>query len=81
MYKEKALYGIGDLLTEYIDGLNLSSGVVTGVRYDPLDKEYIYSILWNDMAMETEIFESIIKWRIENQIFGFYPVIKEETKK
>lgn len=81
MTKKKPLYQIGDLLTEYIDGLNLSSGIVTDVRYDFLDKEYVYSILWNDMAMETEIFESIVKWRIENQIFGFYPVIKEEINK
>lgn len=70
------LYQIGDLLTEYVDGLNLSSGVITNYRYDPLDKEYVYSIMWNDMAMETEIFESIIKWRIENQIFCYYKVVK-----
>jgi hypothetical protein len=74
--KEKALYKIGDLLTEYVDGLNLSSGIITNFRYDPLDHEYVYCILWNDMAMETEIFESIIKWRIENQIFGYYEVVK-----
>lgn len=70
------LYQIGDLLTEYIDGLNLSSGVITSYRYDPLDKEYVYSIMWNDMAMETEIFESIIKWRIENQVFEYFKVVK-----
>jgi hypothetical protein len=81
MSKQKALYQIGDLLTEYVDGLTLSSGIVTAIRYDPLDKEYIYSILWNDMAMETEIFESIIKWRVENQIFGLYPVVKEKKRK
>jgi hypothetical protein len=73
---EQPLYSIGDLLTEYVDGLNLSSGIVTSVKYDSLDKEYVYSILWNDMAMETEIFESIIKWRIENDIFGYYKVAK-----
>lgn len=76
MSKQKPLYQIGDLLTEYVDGLNLSSGIMTGVRYDSLDKEYVYSILWNDMALETEIFESIIKWRIENEIFGYYKVVK-----
>ena len=76
MKKQKALYQVGDLLTEYVDGLSLSSGVVTNVKYDPLDKEYIYSIMWNDMALETEIFESIIKWRIENNIFGYYKVVK-----
>jgi len=27
------------------------------------------------MALETEIFESIIKWRIENEIFIYYPVV------
>jgi hypothetical protein len=73
---EKALYSIGDLLTEYIDGLNLSSGLITGIYFDPLDKEFVYSVLWNDMALETEIFESIIKWRIENEIFGHHPVVK-----
>lgn len=76
MPKIKHLYQVGDLLTEYVDGLNLSSGIVTKVRYDSLDKEYVYSILWNDMALETEIFESIIKWRIENDIFGYYKVVK-----
>jgi hypothetical protein len=81
MSKIKSLYKIGDLFTEFVDGLTLSSGIVTGIRYDPLDKEYIYSILWNDMAMETEIFESIVKWRIENEIFGHYPVVKEKKRK
>lgn len=74
MNENNSLYKIGDLLTEYIDGLNLSSGIITNIRYDPLDKEYVYSILWNDMALETEIFESIIKWRIENEIFNYYKV-------
>lgn len=76
MNETKELFNIGDLLTEYIDGLTLSSGIITDIRYDPLDKEYIYSILWSDMALETEIFESIIKWRIENEIFHYYKVIK-----
>jgi hypothetical protein len=76
MKKQKALYQVGDLLTEYVDGLSLSSGVVTNVKYDSLDKEYIYSIMWNDMSLETEMFESIIKWRIENNIFGYYKVVK-----
>lgn len=70
----KPLYAIGDLLTEYVDGLTLSSGIITGVKYDHLDHDYVYSILWNDMALETEIFESIIKWRIENEIFGYFKV-------
>jgi hypothetical protein len=76
MKEESSLYEIGDLLTEYIDGLNLSSGIITNIKYDPLDKEYVYSILWNDMALETEIFESIIKWRIENGIFLYYKIVK-----
>jgi hypothetical protein len=73
---EKPLYEIGDLLTELVDGLHLSTGLITGFYYDKLDKEFVYSILWNDMALETEIYESIIKWRIENQIFIHYNVIK-----
>ena len=76
MSKKKPLYQIGDLLTEYVDGMNLSSGVITKVTFDPLDKEYVYSILWSDMALETEIFESIIKWRIENEIFEHFKVVK-----
>jgi len=76
MNETKSLYSIGDLLTEYIDGLDLSSGVITNVKFDSLDNEYVYSILWNDMALETEIFESIIKWRIENEIFHYYKVVK-----
>jgi hypothetical protein len=74
--KVKPLYNVGDLFTEHVDGLTLSSGIITKVRYDPLDIEYVYSVLWNDMALETEIFESIIKWRIENEIFGYYKVVK-----
>jgi hypothetical protein len=76
MNEKEPLYQIGDLLTEYVDGLNLSSGIVTEINYDPLDKEYVYAILWNDMAVETEIFESIIKWRIDNDIFRYYSVVK-----
>lgn len=76
MNERKELFNVGDLLTEYVDGLNLSSGIITNIRYDPLDKEYIYSILWSDMDLETEIFESIVKWRIENEIFHYYKVIK-----
>lgn len=76
MSKSKPLYEIGDLFTEFVDGLNLSSGVITDIKYDPLDKEYIYSFMWNDMAVETEIFESIVKWRIENEVFIYYKVVK-----
>ena len=73
---EPPLYSIGGLLTEYVDGLNLSSGLITGVYFDALDGEYVYTILWNDMALETEIFESIVKWRVQNEIFIYYPVIE-----
>lgn len=72
----KALYGIGDLVTELIDGLTLATGVITEVKYDPLDKEFIYSVMWNDMFQETEIYESIIKWRIDNELFMYYKVVK-----
>lgn len=76
MNEEQPLYTIGDLLLELVDGLTLSSGIITGVYYDQLDKEFVYKILWNDMALETEIFESIIKWRIENYIFTYHAVVK-----
>jgi hypothetical protein len=76
MNKKKPLYKIGELFTEFVDGINLSSGIITKVKYDPLDNEYVYSILWNDMAIETELFESIIKWRIENEIFCHYKILK-----
>jgi hypothetical protein len=76
MNEKQPLYKIGDLLTEFVDGLDLASGLITEVKYDPLDKEYIYSIMWNDMFQETEIFESIIKWRIENEIFSYHGVVK-----
>jgi hypothetical protein len=76
MIKEKPLYLIGDLFVEFIDGINMSTGIVTNIKYDSLDKEYIYSIMWNDMALETEIFQSIIKWRVENGIFIYYKVVK-----
>lgn len=72
----KPLYEIGDLFTEFIDSLNLSTGLVTNARYEPIDKQHVYSVLWNDMAMETELFESVIKWRIENGIFVYYKVVK-----
>ena len=75
MNEKKALYSIGDLLIEFVDGLQLSTGIITNLHYDPLDKEYVYSILWSDMALETELFESIIKWRIENEIFIYYGVV------
>lgn len=74
--KTKPIYQVGDLITEFVDGINLSSGIITNIKYDSLDSEYVYSVLWNDMALETEIFESIIKWRIENEIFSYYKVVK-----
>jgi len=70
----KTLYQIGDLITELVDGLNLSVGLITDVEYDINEQVYKYKILWNDMALETEIYESIMKWRIENNVFGYYPV-------
>jgi hypothetical protein len=75
MNEKQPLYKIGDLLTEFVDGLDLTSGIITEIKYDPLDKEYIYSVLWNDMFQETEIFESIIKWRVENEIFTHHGVV------
>ena len=76
MHNLKPLYQIGDLFTEFIDSLSLSSGIIMNVRYEPLDKQHVYSIMWNDMAMQTELFESVIKWRIENGIFVYYKVVK-----
>ena len=70
------LYQVGDLITEMVDGLHLSSGLITAYWFDKLDDDFVYSVLWNDMALETEIFESIIKWRIENEIFIYYKVVK-----
>lgn len=74
--KNKSLYQVGDLFTELVDGLNLSFGLVTKVLYNRNDQEYVYMIMWNDMSCETQINEFIIKWRIENNIFGYYPVVK-----
>lgn len=76
MNDKQPLYTIGDLLLELVDGLTLSSGIITGIYYDELDKEFVYSILWNDMPQETEIFESIVKWRIENDVFTYHAVVK-----
>lgn len=76
MNEGKELYQVGDLFIEFVDGLTLSSGIVTKIRFDSLDREYIYCILWHDMALETELFESIIKWRIENGVFLYYKVVK-----
>lgn len=70
------IYNIGDLLVELVDGLHLSSGVITEYWFDKLDNEFVYSIKWSDMALETELFESIIEWRIENQVFTYYKVVK-----
>ena len=74
--KSKPLYKVGDLVTELVDGLNLSLGLITKVIYSKNEQEYIYLIMWNDMACETQINEFIVKWRIENKIFGYYPVVK-----
>jgi hypothetical protein len=74
--KGKALFQVGDLFTELVDGLNLSLGLVTKILYDKNEQEYVYMIMWNDMSCETQISEFIIKWRIENRIFGYYPVVK-----
>lgn len=74
--KNKSLYQVGDLFTELVDGLSLSLGLVTKVLYNRNEQEYVYVIMWNDMSCETQINEFIIKWRIENNIFGYYPVVK-----
>jgi hypothetical protein len=71
----KALYNIGDLITEIVDGLNLSTGVICEVWYDDVDQQYVYSVMWSDMDINTQILESIMKWRIENEIFGYYKVL------
>lgn len=74
--KSKPIYEVGDLFTELVDGLSLSLGLVTKVLYNRNEQEYVYVIMWNDMSCETQINEFIIKWRIENNIFGYYPVVK-----
>lgn len=70
----KALYQVGELVTELVDGLTLSVGLITEIVYDTDEQEYKYKILWNDMALETQIPENIMKWRIDNNVFGYYPI-------
>jgi hypothetical protein len=74
--QEAGLYSIGDLLFEYTEGLNLSSGLIVGCRYNKDEQENIYSIKWHDLNIVVEISEAIMKWRIENNIWEHYPVIR-----
>lgn len=73
-----ALYKVGELITELVEGLNLSVGLIYAVNYDTEIQEYIYVVWWNDMFGQSEITESILRWRIENKIFGYFPVNVEK---
>ena len=42
MNETKPLYIIGDLLTELVDGLTLSTGLITNVHFDKLVKSIDY---------------------------------------
>lgn len=73
--KEDNLYSIGDLLFEYTEGLNLTSGLIVDYYYNVNEQEYIYMIKWHDLNIVVEISEAIMKWRIENNIWEHYCVI------
>lgn len=72
----RPLYNVGDLLVEVVDGIYLSTGIISDFLFDNTDDDYVYSIIWSDMAVETQIFESIIKWRIQNSIFMHYKTVE-----
>lgn len=76
MSKFEPLFEIGDLVTELVDGLEFSSGIVTSIRYDDDEQQYFYSIKWCDMECEVSINEAIMNWRIENEIWSYYQVVR-----
>ena len=74
--KFKPLFEIGDLVTEFIDGLELTNGIVTKISYNKDEQQYFYSIKWSDLNVEVSINEAIMNWRIENEIWNYYKVVK-----
>jgi hypothetical protein len=80
--KRKPLFQVADLLVEVIDGINLASGYITNVIYDDEQQVYYYSIDWNDLGPEPlNTNESIVLWRIENNVYKLYKVVKIRKKK
>ena len=74
--RRRKIYNVGDLLIEIIDGIHITSGIITNYRFDKFEKDYVYSIMWNDMPLDTELYESVIAWRIKNEVFIYYSVVK-----
>lgn len=75
--KRQAIYSIGDLITELEDrNLNIVTGLITNIYYNDEDGQYSYYIKWSDMTIETLINEAIVHWRIQNDIWKLYKVLR-----
>ena len=69
-----ALYNIGDLVTEFFDNIKIIFGLISNIEYDEGVQDYSYTILWtsNSAFDEEYVMESLVKWRIENNIWIYY---------
>lgn len=73
--KFKPLFSIGDLIVEH-DGLDALSGLIVEYSYDEYIQDFLYSIKWQiNSYTEPEVQEKIIKWRVDNKIWNYYPII------
>ena len=69
-----ALYNIGDLVTELFENIKISFGLIFNIEYHEGVQDYLYTILWtwNNAFDEEYVMESLVKWRIENNIWIYY---------
>jgi hypothetical protein len=65
---------IGGLVSEVVQGITLSYGLIIKIQYDNIKQDYLYTILWNDTMDQEEVMENFVEWRIENNIWNYYPV-------
>lgn len=71
----KPLFSVGDLIVEH-DGLDALAGLIIEYVYDDNIQDFIYSIKWQiNEYTEPDIQEKIIKWRVDNKIWEYYPIL------
>lgn len=78
MTKKEPIYEIGDLITEKDSKYGLVTGLVVDIKYSSYEQQFNYIIQFSDMGNTITINESVLHFRILNEIWDLHRVLKND---